>query len=62
MCAVILVIPLVTVRTVVVLSFPVMSVFGFGLAVLVLGMFGFRGGLIRRSMRFVLRGVGLLLG
>ncbi|WP_162562644.1 hypothetical protein [Salinigranum rubrum] len=46
--------------------------FGFGLAVIVLGfvlvlcvfvrVFRFRGGLIRRSVSFVLREVGLLLG
>jgi hypothetical protein len=50
----------------------VVSVFGFGLAVIVLGfvlvlcvfvrVFRFRGGLIRRSVSFVLREVGLLLG
>jgi cytochrome c biogenesis protein CcdA len=72
MCAVLLVWPsLVTVRTVVVRCFSVVSVFGFGLAVPVLGFvlvmhvfvrrFGFRGGLIRRRLCFVLRGVGMLL-
>jgi hypothetical protein len=57
---------------VVVLCFSVVSVFGFGLAVTVLGfvlvmrvfvrVFGFRGGLIRRSVCFVLREVRMLLG
>ncbi|ELZ68891.1 hypothetical protein C457_10786 [Haloferax prahovense DSM 18310] len=72
-CAVLLVwSPFVAVRTVVVRCFSVVSVFGFGLAVPVLGLvlvmgvfvcvLGFRGGLIRRSVCFVLRRMGMLLG
>nr|WP_170864970.1 hypothetical protein [Halogranum amylolyticum] len=57
---------LVNVRTAVVLCFSVVSVFGFGLAVLVLcvfvRVFEFCGGLIRRSVGFVLRVVGMLFG
>ncbi|MDS0301460.1 hypothetical protein NDI76_22285 [Halogeometricum sp. S1BR25-6] len=64
----------VTVRTVVVFvdCFSVLCVFGFGLAVPVLDfvlvmrvfvrVLGFRGALIRRSVCFVLRRKGMLLG
>ncbi|MDB9234666.1 hypothetical protein PN414_13820 [Halorubrum ezzemoulense] len=64
--------PFVTVRPAVVFCVSVVSVFGFDLVVIVFGfvlvlyvfvrVFGFCGCLIRRSVCFVLRGVGLLLG